>query len=109
MINVNPESGSGSAIVVKVDHDLEDLVPGYLHNRENDIKTMAEKIAQGDYESIRMLGHSIKGTGGGYGFDRITDIGKEIEESGKAMSFEGIRRSIDKLADYLHRVRVVYE
>jgi HPt (histidine-containing phosphotransfer) domain-containing protein len=109
MIGVNLESGSSSAIIVKVPHDLEDLIPGYLHNRENDIKTMTDKYAQGDYESIRILGHSIKGTGGSYGFDRITAIGSEIEEAARAMNTEGMSRGIEELADYIHKVRVVYE
>jgi HPt (histidine-containing phosphotransfer) domain-containing protein len=109
MIDVNLESGAGSAIIVRVARDLEDLIPGYLHNRENDIITMADKCAQGDYESIRILGHSIKGTGGSYGFDRITAIGSEIEEAARAMSPEGISRGIHELADYIRNVRVVYE
>lgn len=109
MIDFNLETMPGSAIVVKIDPDLADLIPGYIHNREQDIKTMTDKCAQGDYESIRILGHSIKGSGGGYGFDRITDIGREIEESAQALCPEGIRRGIAELVDYLRRVRVVYE
>jgi len=105
----NLQSSSGSEIIVKVDRDLEDLIPGYLINRDNDIKIMADKCAQGDYEGIRILGHSIKGSGGGYGFNRITDIGKEIEESAQAMNREGIGKGIDELADFLRRVKVVYE
>ena len=109
MIDSTLESSSRSALVVKIDPDLEDLIPGYLHNRENDIITMKVKCAQGDYESIRILGHSIKGSGGSYGFDRITAIGSEIEEYAQAMSLEGISRAIHELSQYLYRVKVVYE
>jgi HPt (histidine-containing phosphotransfer) domain-containing protein len=109
MLELTLESIPGSAIVVKADPDLQDLIPGYLHNRENDIKAMTDKCAQGDFESIRILGHSIKGSGGGYGFNQITAIGREIEESALALSPEGIKRGITELADYLRRVKVVYE
>lgn len=109
MDDVNLANKSSSAIVVRVAQDLEELIPGYLCNRENDIKTLSDKCAQGDFESIRLLGHSIKGSGGSYGFDRITAIGSEIEQAARVMSAEGISRGIAELEDYIRKVRVVYE
>ncbi len=39
---------------------------------------------RGDYATIRTLGHQMAGTGGGYGFDPITEIGGALEESALA-------------------------
>ena len=61
-------------IVVRIDKDLEDLIPGYIKNRHNDIESMHTALESGDFENIRILGHSMKGSGGGYGFDEITTI-----------------------------------
>jgi HPt (histidine-containing phosphotransfer) domain-containing protein len=51
----------------------------------------------------------MKGAGGSYGFDAVTDIGKSLEEAAKNNNTEGIQRSVGELAAYLERVEVIYE
>lgn len=96
-------------VVVHVDTDLEDLIPGFLENRRNDIISMLKALEQGDYETIRVLGHSMKGAGGGYGFDAITDIGASLEQAAKDKNPEEIRKWINKLSTFLERVEVTYD
>ena len=96
-------------IVVTVDADLEDIVPGYLENRQKDIVEMTGAVENGEFETIRVLGHRMKGSGGGYGFDQITDIGFALENASKEENGDEIRARIDELRDYLARVEVVYE
>ena len=55
-------------IVITVDPDLEDLIPGFLDNRYEDIDALMGALDRKDYETIRRLGHIMKGAGGGYGF-----------------------------------------
>ena len=96
-------------IVVHVDADLHDLIPAYLEHRQADIQAMREALAQGDYETIRMVGHSMKGSGGGYGFDPITEIGSALEQAAKAREPATIRQWVGELLTYLERVQVVYD
>tara|TARA_Y100000031_G_scaffold115914_1_gene128355 strand:+ start:111 stop:419 length:309 start_codon:yes stop_codon:yes gene_type:complete len=96
-------------IVVKVDADLEDLIPDYLENRNKDIKSISESLEKGDFENIRIIGHSMKGSGGGYGFDRISEIGKTIEDSAKEKNLNEIKKGVEQLSHYLQNVEVVYE
>jgi len=96
-------------IVVHVDADLQELIPGYLANRHGDIHAMQEALAQGDYETIRIVGHSMKGSGGGYGFDTITDIGSALEQAARDRKPDEIRRWVGELRTYLERVQVVYD
>ncbi len=95
--------------IVKVDKDLEDLIPGYLARRQDDITAIRDSCARNDFEKVRVLGHSMKGSGGGYGFERITEIGKLIEESAKNQDPATISTCIDELADYLSRIDITYE
>jgi signal transduction histidine kinase/CheY-like chemotaxis protein len=99
----------GEKVVVHVDSELKDLIPGFLENRRKDVKTLEEAMAKGDYEAIRKLGHTMKGAGGGYGFDTITDIGKSLEDAAKEKNTKEIRKRVGELLDYLERVEVVYE
>jgi HPt (histidine-containing phosphotransfer) domain-containing protein len=96
-------------IVVTVDEDLQDLIPGYLDNRIKDIEIIHESLAQGDYEVIRSIGHKMKGSGGGYGFDKITDIGRAIEEAAKTGHREEIGRQTEMLKTYMERLEIVYQ
>ncbi len=98
-----------NSTIVKIDKDLEDLIPGYLENRRRDVISIREALKKNDLDTIRIVGHSMKGSGGGYGFDRITEIGKLIEESAKNMDKEGIIGHIDGLSRYLDHIEIVYE
>jgi len=95
-------------ISVRIDKDLEDLIPGYLENRRKDIAAIAEALSGGDYEKIRVIGHGMKGSGGGYGFDGITAIGWGIEEAAKAHDGEKIRGGAAELDTYLKSVDITY-
>ncbi len=96
-------------LIVHVDADLEDLIPGYLDNRRRDIAMILAALDKSDLETIRILGHSMKGSGGGYGFDAITDIGALLEKSANGGDPAGVRRGIERLDAYLNQVEVVYD
>ena len=96
-------------IIVHVDPDLEDLIPGYLANREKDIGAIHDALEKNDLDAIRILGHSMKGSGGGYGFETITDIGMLLEQAANEGREEMIRREIVRLEDYLRQIEIVYD
>lgn len=96
-------------IVVSGDPDLAALIPCFLDNRLKDLCIMKEAMAHADYERIRILGHSIKGSGGGYGFDTITELGAQIESAATARDRVQITQALELLKEYLERVQVVYE
>ncbi len=95
-------------VIANVDSDLEELIPGFLENRWEDTRTIKAGLEQGDFETIRILGHDMKGTGAGYGFSPITDIGACLEQAAKDQNQEEVRRLVGDLTSYLERVEVVY-
>jgi HPt (histidine-containing phosphotransfer) domain-containing protein len=96
-------------IVVRVDAELEELIPGYLEHRHNDIQSISETLERGDYETIRILAHGMKGSGSGYGFDAITDIGQAMERAAMDRNTDEIRKGLRELSTYLDHVEVTYE
>ncbi|MGH8606285.1 MAG: Hpt domain-containing protein [Gammaproteobacteria bacterium] len=96
-------------IVVSGDPDLAMLIPCFLDNRRKDVCVMREAMAYADYERIRILGHSIKGSGGGYGFDTITELGACIESAAMVGDRVQIMQALEALNEYLERVQVVYD
>jgi hypothetical protein len=105
----NADSKPGEKILAHVDIELKELIPGFLENRHRDVKSILKALDQGDYETPRILGHTMKGLGGGYGFSFITYIGSAIEQAAKDKYVEEIRELAGELINYLERVEVVYE
>lgn len=101
-----PEKGK---FAVVVDDELRDLIPGYFENRRQDIVLILSALEQGDFELIRTIGHKMKGSGGGYGFDRITEIGRNIEAAAKDSKRQEILDQTNDLQDYLDCVKVVFQ
>jgi len=79
-----------------------------MSNRNKDIIALRTCLTVGDFEKIRTIGHSMKGSGGGYGFDTITDLGEQIEDAALASDTSEIDQAVQKLEDYVNRVKVVY-
>lgn len=91
-------------IVVEIDPDLADLIPGFLENRGRDVLTLQKALMEKDWETIRVLGHRMKGAGGGYGFHGISDLGACLEQAAKLQDSAQIKELIGQLVDYLDRV-----
>ncbi|MGC3973494.1 MAG: Hpt domain-containing protein [Nitrospira sp.] len=107
MMPPEPEAGL-ARIVVHIDPDLEPIIPGFLANRRRDLVTIEGCLKHGDLDTIRMLGHRMKGDGGGYGFNQISTIGDNLEQAVMIQDGPLIERQIALLDDFLSRVDVVY-
>ncbi len=93
--------------VIYVDPDIEDLVPQYLENRRKDVLDIVRLIEEGNFSEVRRIGHSMKGSGGGYGFDAITEIGKGIEDAAKELNKDEVLEWNRRLEEYLSSVKVL--
>jgi PAS domain S-box-containing protein len=94
---------------VRVDSGLAELVPGFLENRRRDVEAIAAALALADYETVRILGHNMKGSGAGYGLNRISEIGASLEQAAGRREPEEIRARAAELARYLDNLHVEYE
>jgi len=109
------EAGAGGVaavaeqpIVVQIDQDLSDLVPGFLARKREDAHAIVAAALHRDTEAVAKLGHKMKGEGGSYGLDAITDIGRELEQAGKDSDFDAARRLESVLTNFLDRLQIVY-
>lgn len=93
-------------ILIKVDEDIKELIPGYLANRRQDIISLQQALAAGDYRSIQFIAHGLKGSGAGYGFDFISQLGCRLEEAARTQHVELIGQLIDLLVMYLQKIEL---
>jgi HPt (histidine-containing phosphotransfer) domain-containing protein len=96
-------------IIARIDADLIDLVPGYIENRRKDVPAILDALGRGDMECVWIIGHSMKGSGGGYGLHTVSEVGAALEQAAKVSDADAVTRALARLQDYLARVEVVCE
>jgi signal transduction histidine kinase/CheY-like chemotaxis protein/HPt (histidine-containing phosphotransfer) domain-containing protein len=101
-----PFAPASDRIQVAVESWLKPVVGGYLEKRRADVAKLRAALDRDDYATIRTLGHQMSGTGGGYGFERITEIGDALEESALTSDVARVRQSIEELDHYLNSLQV---
>ncbi len=99
-------AAGGERIAIEMDPELADLIPDYLERRGQDLESMNAALAGADFEPVRILGHSMKGSGAAYGFEALTAIGAALEIAAKAEDAEAIRSQLAAMEDYLNRVEL---
>ena len=97
------------AHTVTVAKDLEDLIPTFMKNRAKELETLRAALAGGDLEQLRQLGHRMKGVGNSYGFEKVSSLGKQVEDGAKGNDRAGLEAAIAQYADYLAKVKIVFE
>jgi len=95
-------------IIVKIDKDLEDLIPTYLQRRSEEIEKIHEAINGNDFNSLKVIGHKLSGNAGGYGFDDLGVYGASIEHAAEKENMDTIKENFEKIKDYLNRIQVTY-
>jgi HPt (histidine-containing phosphotransfer) domain-containing protein len=96
-------------IRIAIDEDLAELIPGFLENRRKDVAAISPALEKSDYETVQRIGHDMKGVGGSYGFEAITDLGAALETAARRQDGSEIRKQTDALRSYLDRIDIVYE
>jgi PAS domain S-box-containing protein len=96
-------------IAITLDKELEELIPGFLENRRQDLITIKVAIDAGDYDTIKNLGHTVKGIGGGYGFPYLTEWGKLVEQAAMEQNASGIGNLAQALTHYLDHLDLDFE
>lgn len=100
---------ASTRISVRPPAGIEEAIPLFLESTREDLQALSRFLNAQDYSRIRFIGHDLKGSGGGYGFDPISEIGKSIEEAAKRSDSGEISRQIAVLTDYLDRVDVILD
>ena len=95
-------------IIIQVERDLEDLMPLFMDTRKRDMEGLAKGLASNDFAALRLIGHGMKGSGGAFGFQLVTDIGDIIEASALENDAATIEQQFAVLRDYMARVEVQY-
>ena len=94
-------------ILVRAEPKFADLIPMFLQNCRKNAIAMRNALDRGDFETVEILGHGMRGAGGSYGFQPITDIGAALEQAAESADTNASRKWVGELSRYLDRVEIV--
>ncbi|WP_156164898.1 PAS domain-containing hybrid sensor histidine kinase/response regulator [Bradyrhizobium sp. LTSP885] len=79
-------------------------IPAYLRNCKQNVVVMLDALDRVDFETVTSLGHQMMGSGGMFGFQAITDIGRSIELAAESADTDASRKWVGALSIYLDGV-----
>ncbi len=88
---------------------LEDLMPGFLQNRQNEVISLEQMCLSRDFDSIKRLGHQLKGVGPNYGFQKLGEMGAAIELAADHRKIESINLIIQAIRNYLAHLKIQFQ
>jgi HPt (histidine-containing phosphotransfer) domain-containing protein len=109
---MGPSEGSHDSLqprVVWLEKDLEQLVTRFLRRKEDELSRLREALSGADFDTIRRLGHDLKGAGEGFGFPELSILGAKFELAAKAADAELTAVHIATMERYLKRLQVHFD
>jgi PAS domain S-box-containing protein len=85
---------------------MAERIPAYLENCRQNVIVMQDALDQLDFEAATIIGHRLRGSGGGFGYQAITDFGASIEQACEANDLHSARAQLGDLSSYLDSVDV---
>ena len=95
--------------IVRIDPELEDLIPAFLDNRRNELIELEAAVAGRNFEFIRRLAHTWKGICRPYGFNHLETLSFALEVASERESVPEIAAVVREIRAYLETVRFVQD
>tara|TARA_B100000941_G_C28438464_1_gene518313 strand:+ start:303 stop:581 length:279 start_codon:yes stop_codon:yes gene_type:complete len=73
----------------------------YIQHTSKELLSLMEDLKTKSFDSLRTFGHNIKGSGGMYGFNEVTEIGAVIEVAAKNEDMALIKSNLNSLDSFL--------
>ncbi len=102
----NTQTASSEGPVVVMNPELRDLADFFMESMREDVTMMEKALAEGDFATLRRLGHSQKGAASTYGFEDLRTMGVEIQQAAERRDATELQARIAALSAYLDAVRV---
>lgn len=81
------------------------LIGKYVENRQMDIQRLGRAIESSDFNTVRITGHNMSGSGAAYGLDDISVIGARLERAAEASDMLQIERLVAELKTFLANLK----
>ncbi len=83
------------------DDEWAEMQEMYVNHTSKELLSIIEDLESKSFDSLRTFGHNIKGSGGMYGFNEVTEIGAVIEAAAKDEDMDLIKSNLKHLDLFL--------
>jgi len=83
---------------------VRELLPGYLSRRREELTTLEGALARRDFAKLRIIGHNLRGSGGAYGLEKVSEFGTSLETAAQAEDDDAIRDTIQQIRAFLKEI-----
>ena len=83
------------------DEEWAEMQEMYVTHTSKELEKIKTQLNLDSIDSIRTFGHNIKGSGGMYGFNEVTELGLLIETAAKEGNLDSIKSNLEVLEDFL--------
>ncbi|CUS98457.1 Hpt domain-containing protein [Candidatus Kryptobacter tengchongensis] len=87
------------------DFNLKNLQKIFLSIAEKKAKQMMEAIELKNFDLVKLYAHQLKGSGGSYGFSRITEISSQIEQKCIQNSCDEVIKLVQELHNLIDKLK----
>ncbi len=85
------------------DPEFQELIQQYIDYLKETLPELKANIEKRDFPALRKYGHNMKGSGGGYGFANLTELGKKMEAAALAEDINKYQDYVRQLEDFLNQ------
>jgi PAS domain S-box-containing protein len=86
--------------------EIARLVPNYLAAKSRQIEEAQACLASRHFDPIRRFGHNLKGTGRGYGFPEIEELGGALEQAAETADERAVTVHLMALHQFVSRAEL---
>jgi PAS domain S-box-containing protein len=105
--SLEEESSRKDTVHLSLNQKLAARAPTYLQSCRQSVIEILDALDRVDFETVTILGHNMRGSGGAYGFQAITDIGGAIEQAAESADNDASRKWVGELSSFLDRVEII--
>ncbi|MGD0126070.1 MAG: AAA family ATPase [Terriglobia bacterium] len=106
---LEPAKTSAKILVRASKHVPQAMVSQYLSKCRNHLPALKAALEGCEFEAARKFGHQMKGTGGAYGFEELTEVGALIERAATDQNINELWNQVADLETYLGHVEVTFD
>ena len=95
------ETGKQPARSASLNAKIAARIPDYLESCQENVLEIRDALERNDLSLVAYLAHNMRGSGGAFGFQPITDFSGALEEAARRSDGKAAAAAVQDLSDYL--------
>jgi HPt (histidine-containing phosphotransfer) domain-containing protein len=92
--------------LVQSDPSYAALVEDFIAELGGRIQELNSALNAGQFDTLKMLAHQLKGAGGGHGYPALTQVAAGLEQHAVAQQLDACKQSIGEITSLVARLAV---